>query len=72
LLAIAPPFHRPVILPPVMDIAIDVLFGDPRLDLQAFELDPFPAFQDDLRLVSAVRQVWATTVSFCIGRRPLL
>src|ERR1700693_1453429 len=31
---------------PVIDTAVDVLFGDPRLNLRVLELWPFAAFQD--------------------------
>jgi GR25 family glycosyltransferase involved in LPS biosynthesis len=57
----------------VMDMAIDVLFGDSRLDLRVFELDPFPAFQDGLTPAGLSRQFGRygpAPFHFMSGRRP--
>jgi GR25 family glycosyltransferase involved in LPS biosynthesis len=59
----------------VMDMAIDVLFGDPRLDLRVFELDPFPVFQDQLTASESsghLAKYGPAPLHFASGRRPPL
>jgi len=55
-----------------MDMAIDLLFGDPRLDLRGFELDPFPAFQDRLTNSGQFTEYGPAPFHFASGRRPRL